>query len=263
MAVPPVTSGLLAYYDEARHYRSDGTTPCSGNPDSVYYWANDPSYGTKTFGSAVVYQHYDGNYVGAKNGLAVTYDTQGLAGYAYQGTPTNLFTSTAFTAFTVGMPAADDGYGTSFRAWYCAYNYPGIYPHYNIAAKSMNASIYDTTATTRTASLVHGSSQLGVWGIHTAMLDVSGTAKVYCGWSDTRTASMASASAPYAVHADPMGGYVYLNYVAGAYMNGYISQMIFYNRALSEAERMSVEVWLGQKWAINLPYVGGSFVVMT
>lgn len=50
------------------------------------------------------------------------------------------------------------------------------------------------------------------------------------------------------------GGYIGGATGGGNWYSGNISELIFFNRALTEEERMSVEKYLGQKYSINLRY---------
>jgi hypothetical protein len=84
--------------------------------------------------------------------------------------------------------------------------------------------------------------------IHTHL---HGGGNVYCGVSDTRTASLGSAATGAT---SDMNTPIFIGRDRGSWGECDISELLFYNVALSEANRKLVEQYLAAKYFITLPY---------
>jgi len=101
----------------------------------------------------------------------------------------------------------------------------------------------------------------GAYHISTLHFDGALT-NLYYGCDDTRLASMASGAVAGTFDLAGGGQTIYVGQSWGVALVGDIAELIFYDRALTESERMSVELYLAGKYAIQVPYGGGSFMII-
>ena len=92
----------------------------------------------------------------------------------------------------------------------------------------------------------------GAWSCITWM---HGGGNVYSGIDDTRTASLTSLASGN-THATPMAGILRLGrpFSNAFYLEYDLAEICFFDTALSEADRQTVERWFANRYSITLPY---------
>lgn len=161
----------------------------------------------------------------------------------------NFITASAGTVFVV---AGNLTVGTNASAvyqndplWADLGGYVGI--HFRTGSPYVQMYNYDGTE-----DVAQFTSNPTGWNVYTWM---HSGGSVYGGISDTRDASLQSAASGDTANT---GNHVLLGsgYAGTAYLACDIGEIVFYNTALSEADRKTCEEYLAEKWAITLPYGG-------
>jgi len=235
---PDSIAGLQGWWVASEEVFSDaGVTPAV-DTDLLYRWGDKTSVRyieQTTAGNRPTYR------TGIVNGQPVVRfggatDDDVMVGDAIS----NLFTVGAKTAFTVYKHTAN----ADTNLW--GDTSSQVIQFLSSAGTAVDSLNDDGAADTAIKS--GGTS--GVWAIAT-LLHSGGT--LYAGLSDTRTGSMTSVASG---NTTSLAATFRVGAGAGLVnpLDGDIAEMVFYNVALSESDRQTVERYLASKYGITLPY---------
>lgn len=239
---PNTISGLQGWWKGDVGVFSDaGTTPCvDGN--GIYQW-NDQSGNARNLtqtvaGNRPVYK------TAIVNGNPIARFTSASPSYFNGAAVSNFFAVGAKTAFVVYQHTAN----ASTTLW--------------ADASTKIAQVLDSTGTALRAYNDDGAADnasksgliSGSWYVGT-LLHSGGT--LYSGANDTRTASLTGTASG---NTSSLTGALLVGMQTGSVnpISGDIAEMLFYNAALSEADRQGIEAYLSRKYNIALGYAVAS-----
>lgn len=240
--LPTAVANLQLWYEASVGvYEDEAATDAAEDTDEVRSWVDSQnSYKVYTVGGAGTGPAYDVD--GANSRPCLTYD--GVNDQLNQTTnDADDFLGTSNTGFIVAKFADATPAGVNVLVNF--FDGAPVIRMLNVAAAQTWQNSNDDGTLDSVTKAVGGT--LAQWRIYTFMNN--GT-NVYAGADDTRTASMGSAASG--------------NTAAGANTNLYIgntpadvvsiAEFIWYNVAVAESDRQSIEQRLAWKYGITLPY---------
>jgi hypothetical protein len=225
---PTQISGLSLWLDGA-DINGNGTAFTVGGTIST--WVDKSSLGNNMTGTSVTYT-YDTTYAANAptfNGSSSVFNQANSGLYS-------LNNATTWTVFTVNRRTNTSGYNAVYNA-----KSPGsgqnnylIY-RYSPSAGGFQFYLGDTTGTY--LGSITGTGD----GITTLTAQTSGTAEGFINGSSIGSGSTSSSSGQATFT---------IGLQTGAYMFGFIFEVIVYNRGLSTPQQQSIEGYLAQKWGL-------------